>query len=85
MNKSMDDIDLIDDSQDGEFIESKENIPLNSARSSVISTNFRDTELSHADAMKTMRISSLSSIVNQPKKRGFMKQLASMSFLKKKA
>ena len=49
---------------------------LNSSRVSNVSSGsaatFRDTELSEIDALKTMRIQSLTSIVNHPEKKSLM-------------
>lgn len=54
---------------------------LNSARRSNISngsSTFRDTELTEVDALKTMRIQSLTSIVNNPEKKSLIKKIESM-------
>ena len=67
-NRSMDDVDL--DETEGSDV-------LYTGRQSTVSRTdtFRDTEVSQADALNTMRIASLSSIVNQPKKDTLMKKL----------
>ena len=50
-----------------------------SNRESLVShQTFTDTEISHSEAMKTMRIQSLSSIVNHPKQETLMKKLGKM-------
>ena len=54
---------------------------LNSARRSNLSngsSTFRDTELTEVDALKTMRIQSLTSIVNNPEKKSLIKKIESM-------
>ena len=43
--------------------------------SNVSSSTFRDTQLSEIDALKTMRIQSLTSIVNKPKNKTLMQKL----------
>jgi len=50
---------------------------LNSSRMSYASSQFRDTELSEIEALKTMRIQSLTSILNTPKDNSLVKKLGS--------
>jgi hypothetical protein len=46
--------------------------------SNVSNSTFRDTQLSEIDALKTMRIQSLTSIVNKPEKKSLMQKLGVM-------
>lgn len=73
----MDDVDLEQVKSEGEYDEedddsdyyqsSNQDQQLNTSRISHVSNStFRDTQLSEIDALKTMRIQSLTSIVNVP-------------------
>ena len=72
VNRSMDDIDLQNSDSDSL---PEEHVLTTGRQSEKSSHTFRDTEVSHQSALNTMRISSLSSIVNFPKKESLMKKL----------
>jgi hypothetical protein len=87
----MDDVDLAaeqenegdsyDDEVDSDYFRSNDSHreQLNTSRMSNVSDGtFRDRELSEIDALKTMRIQSLTSIVNYPKKKTLIEKLGRM-------